>query len=133
MTLGEAAREQIRNLGDSFISGCAYIASTFGLMLLARLRRRLLKRVRDSENLESIQIKGESMEKQIPVGTETKVDIKLANGKLYLIGKYDGADADVDLSLGIEVDLLIDKLAAKIPGAVDDAIFGVLKAALKVI
>ena len=76
---------------------------------------------------------GEIMDKQIGIGTEGKVEVKLMNGKLYLVGKYDGVQADAELSVGIEVDMFIDQLAAKIPGSVDDAIFGVLKAALKVI
>mgnify|MGYP003510056286 CR=1 FL=1 len=76
---------------------------------------------------------GVSMDKQIGIGTEGKVDIKLANGKLYLIGKYDGAQADAELSVGIEVDMFIDQLKAKIPGQIDDAILEVLKAALKVL
>ncbi len=71
------------------------------------------------------------MDKQIGIGTEGKVDIKLANGKLYLIGKYDGVQADAELSVGIEVDMFIDKLKGVIKGSVDDAILDVLKLALK--
>lgn len=76
---------------------------------------------------------GESMDKQIGIGTEGNVSLKLAAGKLYLVGKYDGAQADAELSVGIEVDMFIDQLKAKIPGSIDDAILEVLKAALKVI
>lgn len=77
--------------------------------------------------------KGDKMEKAIELGKEGKVDIKLANGKLYLIGGYDGVDLDAKLEVGIEVDVLFDKLKAKIPGQIDDAIIEVLKAALKVV
>lgn len=77
--------------------------------------------------------KEENMDKQIPISSEAKVDIKLANGKFYLIGGYDGVDLDAKLELGLEVDILIDKLKQKIPGQIDDAILEVLKAALKVV
>lgn len=71
------------------------------------------------------------MEKAI--GSEGKVDVKLQNGKVYLVGAYDGVDMDAKLEVGVEVDVLLDKLAAKIPGKIDDAVIGLLKAALKAV
>jgi len=73
------------------------------------------------------------MDKAIEIGKEGKVDVKLANGKLYLVGAYDGVDLDAELKIGIEVDVLLDKLAEKVPGKIDDAVIQVLKAALKVV
>lgn len=77
--------------------------------------------------------KEDSMEKEVAIGTEAKVEVKLASGKMYLVAKYDGVDADAEVSVGIEVDLLLDKLAEKVPGKIDDAVIQILKAALKVI
>lgn len=73
------------------------------------------------------------MDKEIAIGTEAKVSVQVKDGKVFLVAAYDGKQLDADLKLGIEVDLFIDQLAEKIPGKVDDAILGVLKAALRVL
>lgn len=120
------------------VSTCADYAAHGVAIFIAAIGGHLLRKFRiNSKELRSLRAQastmGESMEKELAIGTEGKVDVKIQGGKIYLVGKYDGKDMDADLTVGIEVDLLIDKLAAKIPGQVDDAIFGVLKAALKVL
>lgn len=72
------------------------------------------------------------MEKKIELGSEANVDVLLKDGKVILVAKYDGKETDAELSVSVSVDMLLDKLAAKIPGQIDDAVIGLLKAALKV-
>lgn len=67
------------------------------------------------------------------VGPELEYDVKVEGGKVKVEAKYDGAQADVALAVSIDSDLLLDKLAAKIPGQIDDAVIGVIKAALKAV
>lgn len=129
----EEAWQQLRNLGDRYPGISTYVASSFVVMLLARISRRLRKGNGNFETLEATIIKENEVEKAVELGKEGKAEIKIMNGKLYLVGKYDGADMDAELMIGVEIDLLMDKLAAAIPGQVDDAIIGVMKAALKVI
>jgi len=71
------------------------------------------------------------MEKEIIIGSEGKAKVELKDGKLYIVGFYDGKQMDAELKVGIEVDMFIDQLAEAIPGKIDDAILGVLKVALK--
>lgn len=73
------------------------------------------------------------MDKEMKIGTEGAAQLKLAGGKLYLVGKYDGKQMDAELSVGIEVDLFIDQLKEKIPGKIDDAVLELLKSALKLV
>lgn len=126
--------EKFRSLLHTLNSYLFDLFVTFAVMclngVLYRLRGRARKRL---EELQETKLEGENMEKGIEIGTEGKVDVKLANGKLYLVGSYDGVDLDAKLEIGIEVDLLLDKLAEKIPGKIDDSIIQILKAALKVL
>lgn len=65
---------------------------------------------------------------------ETKVvdfDIEVKDGVISLIAKHEGSDASVNVIVNLKADVLLDKLAAKIPGTIDDAIISVIKAALK--
>lgn len=64
------------------------------------------------------------------IGAEAKYDVKLEEGKLVIAAKYDGAETDAELVVKIDAGLFIDKLAAVIPGTIDDAILAVLKGAL---
>ena len=73
------------------------------------------------------------MEKEMQLSKEAAVDVKLSQGKVILEAKYDGAQADAMLSVSVSVDMLLDKLAEKIPGQIDDAVIGLLKAALKAV
>jgi hypothetical protein len=65
-----------------------------------------------------------------PIGAEAKYDVKLEEGKLHIAIVYDGVETDAELKVKIDAGLFIDKLAAAIPGQIDDAIFAVLKGAL---
>ncbi len=60
------------------------------------------------------------MDKELVVAKEVKLDIKIAAGKVQLV-------------IEVDSDMLLDELAAKIPGQVDDAVIQVIKAALKVV
>lgn len=126
--------EKLRHLLDSFAYELTAFVGSSLLMFFYGLRRRLQGGQQISQSLEVQTVtKEERMDKVIPISSEAKVDVKLANGKLYLIGGYDGVDLDAKLELGVEVDILLDKLAEKVPGKIDDAIIEVLKAALKVV
>ena len=126
-------KEQLRRLGDSLARELIAGVGISLVLLIRGLRRRLQTGKSVAQSLEVQTITGGMMEKEVVIGTEGKAEVKLANGKLYLIGKYDGVQVDADLTVGIEIDLFIDKLKAQIPGAIDDAILDVLKVALKVI
>ena len=70
------------------------------------------------------------METQILQKGEVAVDVAFKAGKVVLSSKYDGKGADVTLSLELESDYFLDKLAAAIPGQVDDAVIALIKGAL---
>lgn len=76
---------------------------------------------------------GGSVDKEIKIGTEGDIDVKLAGGFVTIEAKYAGSETQASASVSISVDKLLDKLAAKIPGQVDDAVIAVMKAALKVV
>lgn len=67
------------------------------------------------------------------VGPELKYDIVVAGGKVKISVSYDGAQADASLVISLDSDLLLDKLAEKIPGKIDDAVIGLIKVALKAV
>lgn len=64
------------------------------------------------------------------LGPEATYDVKLVEGKLVIAAKYDGAETDAELKVAIDAGLFMDKLAALIPGTIDDAIIAVIKGAL---
>lgn len=65
------------------------------------------------------------------LGAEGKAKLEIAGGKLILSVSYDSKGLDGEVKLAVDSDYFIDELAAKIPGQLDDAIFSVLKQALK--
>lgn len=65
------------------------------------------------------------------LGAEGKVKLVVEGGKLKLVVEYDSKGMDGSVSMSVDSDYFIDELAAKIPGQIDDAIFAVLKSALK--
>lgn len=65
-----------------------------------------------------------------PIGPEASYDVKLVEGKLVIVAKYDGAETDAELAIKVDAGLFMDKLAALIPGTIDDAIIAVIKGAL---
>lgn len=68
---------------------------------------------------------------QKDLGGDGSLDLKLVGGDLVLVVSHASKGADANLQVKVRSDYFIDKLAAVIPGAVDDAILQVLKAALK--
>lgn len=62
---------------------------------------------------------------------EANLSVKIEEGKVKLSIKYDGVQADAELSVTLEVDQYLDMLKAAIPGSVDDAIIELLKSAMK--
>lgn len=65
------------------------------------------------------------------IGPEAKYKVSLDAGKLIIAMGYDGVEADAEMSIKLEVDLFLDKVAALIPGKIDDAVIAMLKGALK--
>lgn len=64
------------------------------------------------------------------LGPEAKYDVKIVEGKVVMAIKYDGVETDAELVVKIDAGLFLDKLAAAIPGQIDDAIIAVLRGAL---
>lgn len=71
----------------------------------------------------------ELINKQISPEAIAKVEI--VAGKIQLSAVLDTGGVDANVSVSVDADYFIDALAAKIPGQIDDAIFAVLKTALK--
>lgn len=71
----------------------------------------------------------EILNKQI--SPEAKALVEIKEGKLQLSAVLDTGGVDANVAVAVEVDYFIDELAKKIPGQIDDAIFAVLKSALK--
>lgn len=71
----------------------------------------------------------EILNKQI--SPESKALVEITEGKLQLSAVLDTGGVDANVAVAVEVDYFIDELAKKIPGQIDDAIFAVLKTALK--
>lgn len=71
------------------------------------------------------------MDKAIAIGAEGSLDLKLEGGKLVIVGKHVHASGEIDLSISEDAGYFLDKLAALIPGQIDDAVIAIIKAALK--
>lgn len=71
------------------------------------------------------------MEKELSQGKEHDVDLEIKEGKLAVVGKYEGHGGGADVKLYVKIDYLFDKIAEKIPGQVDDAVIAIMKQALK--
>ena len=67
------------------------------------------------------------------IGAEGSWEIDLTGGNVILSSKYQGTSGGAELKANIDVGFLLDELAKKIPGQIDDAILGLLKAALKAV
>jgi len=65
------------------------------------------------------------------LGPEAKVKAVISGGKISLSVVYDSKGLDGKVELSADSDYFIDELAKAIPGVIDDAIFAVLKQALK--
>ena len=71
------------------------------------------------------------MEKSLEVSKELDVKIEIKEGKIILIGDYEGKLGGVELKLSVNAEQLVDAITAKIPGEIDDKLGEFLKAALK--
>lgn len=67
------------------------------------------------------------------IGAEGMFDLELKEGKLVLVADHKAAGSHAKLEVAVDPDYFIDKLAGVIPGTIDDAIFSVLKGALKAV
>jgi hypothetical protein len=67
------------------------------------------------------------------ISKEAKVEITFEKGNIVLAGNLDTKGVDVGLTLTVESDYFLDKLAAAIPGQLDDKIIDMLKLGLKAI
>lgn len=65
------------------------------------------------------------------IGKSGELDLKIEGGKLVLSFGWQEGAVGANVSAQADPDYFIDKLAALIPGSVDDAIFGIIKGALK--
>lgn len=65
------------------------------------------------------------------ISPEAIARVEIAEGKLKLSAVLDTQGVDANVAVAVEVDYFIDELAKKIPGQIDDAMFAVLKTALK--
>jgi len=64
------------------------------------------------------------------VGKEVIYDIKIEDKMIKLEVKYDGKGANAGVFIELEAEYFLDKLAEAIPGSIDDAVIGAIKAAL---
>ena len=65
------------------------------------------------------------------VSKELDVKIEVKEGKIILVGDYEGKIGGAKLELAVSTDQLIDAITAKIPGEIDNKLGELLKAALK--
>lgn len=73
------------------------------------------------------------MEKDIVegnIGSVGQYDLEFKGGKLCLSVSAQAGPGEMGLSIKVDAAKVVDALAKAIPGQVDDAIFGVFKAAL---
>jgi hypothetical protein len=66
------------------------------------------------------------------LGKDGSLKLELVNGDINFTILYSVDGVAGNVGIVISSDVLLDKLAELIPGKVDDAIFNILKAALKV-
>lgn len=69
--------------------------------------------------------------KQGEIGAEANYSLSVVDGKLKLAIKYDGKQADAELAIMLDGSAFLDKLAAAIPGKIDDMVINAIKGALK--
>jgi hypothetical protein len=74
---------------------------------------------------------GGRMEKDIALGPEGVLKMKLENGQLVLEVDYVGASGTAGIRIAQNPDYFLDALAKLIPGAWDDAVIALAKDAIK--
>lgn len=65
------------------------------------------------------------------LGSEGDLELKLVGGNLVLSVSHSSSGANANLNVSIKTDYFLDKLAAAIPGQIDDTIIALMKSALK--
>jgi hypothetical protein len=70
--------------------------------------------------------------KNIDIGAELDLKIELKDNKLCVGLVYDGKGLDGGVTIMVEPGYFLEKLAAAIPGGVDDAVIAVLRGAFKI-
>lgn len=68
-----------------------------------------------------------------PIGPEAGVKLEIVAGKIVLSGNLNSAGLGGGLTMSVDADYFLDKLAEAIPGSLDDAIIAVIKSAIKAI
>ena len=71
------------------------------------------------------------MDKTLEISKELDVKIEVKEGKIILVGDYDGKLGGVKLELSVSADKLIDAIVLKTDNTIDDKIGELLKSALK--
>lgn len=69
--------------------------------------------------------------KEGKLGEEGDFKVEVVDGNLLLSAGYMSDGVGASLGIKVSAEYFIDKLAEKIPGEIDDAVFAMLKAALK--
>lgn len=64
------------------------------------------------------------------LSSELGYKLEMVDGKLKLSLNYDGKGAEAGMSVSLEPSYFLDKLAALIPGQIDDMVIAAIKAAL---
>ncbi len=65
------------------------------------------------------------------LGKEGNLELEFVDGELRLSASLDTKGADVGIYVTLDSDYFLDKLAAAIPGKIDDIIIETLKASFK--
>ena len=65
------------------------------------------------------------------ISPEANAKVEIVAGKIQLIAALDSQGVDAEVKFSVDAEYFLDELAKKIPGQIDDAIFAVLKTALK--
>ena len=71
------------------------------------------------------------MEKEVVFSQEVKVDFEFKAGKIIIRLAYAGEGAGAAVELNASADYFLDKLAAAIPGQIDDQVIALIKLGLK--
>lgn len=70
------------------------------------------------------------MEKEIAIGSEGKLDIKLEGGKVILTITHEHASGSLSLIASEDAKYFLEKLKPMIPGTIDDYLINIVEASL---
>ena len=71
------------------------------------------------------------MEKAVEISKELDVKVELKDGKLAVIGNYEGKLGAAELKLSVSIEQVIDAIVKSTENTVDDKLGELLKTALK--